>query len=229
MAQQLYVVARCNPELYERLHRYFLDRHTVAVVLDRRQRERQQPGTPERRQHNVGADLKRRGWATVDVNYADGLGAADLRQPDAPPVVAVIEGLSPAAQAVLAGGSLRVTRFPYAVERGGDADQRLRQSDLRLLLPDREPFRVSRRHCMLLRERDRVWVVDTSSRLGTVVNGTTIGGSTGRVKAELRVGRNDIAIGGPRTPYRFQVTLERQEASRAATETPQELILTATI
>jgi hypothetical protein len=162
----------------------------------------------ERRRHDVTGDLRSRGWATIDLAHLGDLGAADALGPTPPPVVAVLEGVTAEAQGVLGRGSLRVTRFPYSVERGSEADRRLLVSDARLLLPDHEPFRVSRRHCMLLREEDRVWVVDTSSRLGTSVNGTMIGGATGRVKAELLAGRNEVAIGGPRMPYRFRVTIE---------------------
>lgn len=223
MAQQLYVVSRSGSELYERLHRYFLDRPAVAVVLDRRQGEDAVEAAPERRRHNVSRDLKRRAWATVDLIHLGDLGTGDALQPATPPVVVVLEGVTAAAQAVLGGGTLRVTWFPYSFERGSETDKRPRVSNARLLLPDREPFRVSSRHCMLRREGDRVWMVDTRSRLGTTVNGTMIGGATGRVKAELRPGHNVIAIGGPGTPYRFHVILERQEVARGGDGARREL------
>ena len=49
--------------------------------------------------------------------------------------------------------------------------------------------------------------VDATSRLGTVVNGVRIGGSSGRRRATLKPGTNEIALGGPGTPYIFNVVL----------------------
>jgi len=79
--------------------------------------------------------------------------------------------------------------------------------DKRLGLPDREPFRISRRHCMLVRDRQGIAVVDATSRLGTVVNGVRIGAGSGRRRAALKPGANEISVSGSGTPYVFNLVL----------------------
>ena len=100
-----------------------------------------------------------------------------------------------------------ISHFPYTIERCGEVGGRALVLDRRLGLPDREPFRVSRRHCVLVRDKQGLSIVDATSRLGTVVNGVRIGGSSGRRRATLKPGTNEIALGGPGTPYIFDVAL----------------------
>jgi hypothetical protein len=220
MTRQLYVIAKTRPELYERLHRYFLGRETVAVVLDRRGGVPPSADESGRRRHDVSGELRTRGWATIDLTRRAGLLTPDEPAADTPSLAVILEGSTPAARAVLGGVILILTQLPFSIERGSEADNRRLLSRSRLLLPDHEPFRVSRRHCTLLNDQGRLWVVDINSRLGTTVNGTIIGGRTGRVRAELRPGHNELAIGGPRTPYRFQVTLEHQAAAPLPSQRP---------
>jgi hypothetical protein len=156
MVQQLYVIAKTRPELYERLHRYFLGRDTVAVILDRREGESVSPEIQSRRRHDVSAELRARGWATIDLGRRGGLVSQAGAAVDGPALTAILEGSTPAARAVLGGVILMLTRFPFSVERGSEADNRQHVSETRLLLPDREPFRISRRHCTLINDQGRI-------------------------------------------------------------------------
>lgn len=119
----------------------------------------------------------------------------------------VIEGLTPLAQESLGGRPLSVDRFPYRIGRQADAQNPLSHNDL--VIPDREPFHVSRNHCMVGWLEDRCFLVDRGSRLGTVVNGTRIGGEQRVGRIELGDGDNEVWLGGPTTPYRFRITVAR--------------------
>jgi len=113
---------------------------------------------------------------------------------------------------VLGGRRAVIQRFPYVIERGGEPEGGARVLEHRLAIPDHEPFCVSRRHCVVVRDGQELAVVDTTSRLGTIVNGALIGGGSGRMRAALVPGENHIAIGGPKARYVFRVDVcERSE------------------
>ena len=99
--------------------------------------------------------------------------------------MAVIEGSTPAAVAALGAQPHSIEHFPYTIERCGEVGGRALVLDKRLGLPDREPFRISRRHCVLVRDTQGLAVVDSTSRLGTIVNGVRIGAGSGLRRATL--------------------------------------------
>ncbi len=209
MPKKMYVVSRAKPELHERLSTYFAADDATKVVLDRRQGERRGPETaaPGRRRRDLSGDLQNRGWAIIELNGSQEVSTEARVRAEVASVVAVIEGRTPAAVAALGAQPRSISHFPYTIERCGEVGGRALVLDRRLGLPDREPFRVSRRHCVLVRDKQGLSIVDATSRLGTVVNGVRIGGSSGRRRATLKPGTNEIALGGPGTPYIFDVAL----------------------
>ncbi len=196
MPKKMYVVSRAKPELHERLSTYFAADDATKVVLDRRQGERRGPETaaPGRRRRDLSGDLQNRGWAIIELNGSQEVSTEARVRAEVASVVAVMQPRS-------------ISHFPYTIERCGEVGGRALVLDRRLGLPDREPFRVSRRHCVLVRDKQGLSIVDATSRLGTVVNGVRIGGSSGRRRATLKPGTNEIALGGPGTPYIFDVVL----------------------
>ncbi|OLC00767.1 MAG: hypothetical protein AUH30_01810 [Candidatus Rokubacteria bacterium 13_1_40CM_68_15] len=209
MLKKIYVVSKAKPELHERLSTYFAADETTKVILDRRRGECRGPETaaPGRRRRDVSGDLENRGWAMVELNGSNESSTDAPVLADVARIMAVIEGRTPAAVAALGAQPHPIVHFPYAIERCGEVGGRALVLDRRLGLPDREPFRVSRRHCVLVRDKQGLSVVDAMSRLGTVVNGVRIGGGSGRRRATLNPGANEIAVGGPGTPYIFNLVL----------------------
>jgi hypothetical protein len=125
-----------------------------------------------------------------------------------------IEGLTPHAKVVVGRRPAAIERFPYRIGRMTDPDDPFAANEL--VIPDRDPSWVSRNHCMLVEVDGRCFLVDRGSRLGTLVDGTMVGGNhqTGRV--ELRRGRHELWIGGALTPFRFAVTVGREDGADAA-------------
>lgn len=102
---------------------------------------------------------------------------------------------------------LPVERLPFVVGRApisGEAPP-LRKPDL--CIDDCEPFRLSRNHFMISRDRNRLLVVDLGSTLGTVVNGQAIGQNFMRDTALLRRGDNHLIAGGWGSPFDFTVSV----------------------
>jgi len=197
MPRRLCIVSRADNELFVRLTAAFAGKQDVTVIRDRRCGERRRRGPAEagRRREDRAPELARLGWFIVDLDGADA--AADA--------AAVLEAATPVADVLLGGRRHLIDRFPYVIERGDDPWGNALVCDDRLALPDREPYQVSRRHCVVVRDARELAVVDTTSRLGTVVNGALIGGRSGRIRAPLRRGVNHVAVGGPHTRYAFRL------------------------
>lgn len=117
----------------------------------------------------------------------------------------VIEGLTPQASRSLDRPRVTVDRFPYRI--GRLSHDPLSRNDL--AIPDREPFYVSRNHCMIVCVDSRCFLIDRGSRLGTIVNGTTLGAGTRTNRVELRDGDNEVVLGDPESPYRLRVAVVR--------------------
>ncbi len=107
------------------------------------------------------------------------------------------------------GDARIIANFPFSIGRRDEDGSD--ESDLSL--PDKEPFCLSRLHCTI--ERDQhggYWLRDDTSRMGTIVNGSMIGGFSGRTKAPLDRQTNELILGARNSPHRFYLTLSERSA-----------------
>ena len=74
-----------------------------------------------------------------------------------------------------------------------------------ILISDRPPFRVSRRHCIIDIVGSSVFIEDKTSQLGTIVNGTLIGGNSQETRVKLILGSNTLVLGGKDSQVRFRL------------------------
>lgn len=117
----------------------------------------------------------------------------------------VIEGITPGAREALDDAPLVIPRFPFRIGGDGGSDRLFVNNDL--VLPPREQSPVARNHCMFINVDGRCFVVDRGTRMGTFVNGARVGGLRSPSRVELPLGRSEIAVAGPRSAYRFRVTV----------------------
>ncbi len=108
-----------------------------------------------------------------------------------------------------------VAHLPYIVGRTPEAGEHGPRHNPDLTLADHRPLRLSREHFAIERFRDRLWVRDLSSTLGTSVNGQPIGRDFSADSAELRWGENRIVAGGADSPFEFTVTVAESAGSDA--------------
>lgn len=106
-------------------------------------------------------------------------------------------------QGALQGRVIR--QFPFQFGRRGEFAGADTPTINQLLMVDRAPYRVSRKHCILDESADGVFVEDRSSRLGTFVNGVRIGGGSLEHRARLRSGENSLVLGDPDSQVRFKL------------------------
>jgi ribulose kinase len=64
-----------------------------------------------------------------------------------------------------------------------------------LLVVDRSLCRASRKHCIIHTSADGVFVVDKTSKLGTIVNSIPIGGKSRETRVKLILGTNTLVLG----------------------------------
>ncbi|MEC8613894.1 MAG: cyclic nucleotide-binding domain-containing protein [Verrucomicrobiota bacterium] len=74
-----------------------------------------------------------------------------------------------------------------------------------ILISDRAPFRVSRKHCILDIDGGSVFLEDKTSHLGTIVNGIPIGGKSSETRIKLIHGANTLVLGGQDSKVRFRL------------------------
>jgi pSer/pThr/pTyr-binding forkhead associated (FHA) protein len=105
-----------------------------------------------------------------------------------------------------------VNRFPFRIGRRTESPDPFSSNDLGL--SNDASHQVSLNHCAIVRVGLRYFLIDRGSRLGTVVNGVTIGGQARTGCVELKDWNNEIALGRPDTPYRLRLTIVPPEVTR---------------
>ncbi|MGH7333902.1 MAG: cyclic nucleotide-binding domain-containing protein, partial [Candidatus Rokuibacteriota bacterium] len=126
--------------------------------------------------------------------------------------VLFLEGLTTEATRSLPEACVSVNRFPFRIGRKTDGLDPLSQNELGVR--DNDPYQVSLNHCALVRLGRRYFLIDRGSRLGTIVNGATIGGRERAGCVELKDWTNEVALGEAGTPYRFRLTIVPPEITR---------------
>lgn len=97
-----------------------------------------------------------------------------------------------------------ITKTPFNIGRA-TKDGAFETIDLKLL--DKEPYQLSRTHCAIVSLQNKYYVIDTSSTLGTTVNGIRIGKREAKKNILLEKGQHTIILGAPNSPYRFDLII----------------------
>jgi CRP-like cAMP-binding protein len=115
-----------------------------------------------------------------------------------------LRALSQEAERALQRKAFEITKVPFYIGRA-TKDSVFETVDLKLL--DREPYELSRSHCFLACVREKYYLVDPASTLGTTVDGVRIGKREAKKNAPLEKGCHRITMGSPRSPYTFELEI----------------------
>ena len=121
----------------------------------------------------------------------------------------VLSGASERARVALEGSEALLARFPYRIGRSTSNRGLFSLWKRNLLLEDIPPYNVSRNHFAIARCHEDVFVVDEGSTVGTIVNGTRVGGSTSVRRVRCDQEENLIIAGSAQSPYQFLLRVER--------------------
>lgn len=127
----------------------------------------------------------------------------------APVAVETTQGLRLIAQTADAERALQkkemgITKTPFNIGRA-TRDGAFENIDLKI--QDKDPYQLSRTHCSIVFLQNKYYVIDTSSTLGTTVDGIRIGKREGRKNVVLEKGRHTLTLGSPNSPYRFELDI----------------------
>lgn len=112
-------------------------------------------------------------------------------------------------RALIPNGGLPLTRFPFAVGRSPGPQEPRPDIDISLAIEDSKPYRLSRKHFVILPAADRFVLRDLGSFLGTDLNGEYLGHHFASDSAALRIGENSIVAGGVGSPFAFKVEMSK--------------------
>ena len=118
-----------------------------------------------------------------------------------------IEGITDESKKVLLNKKMKIKKFPFKIGRETTQKSHDIFIDNDLYLPDSPPFNVSRNHMSINYLNGKFYVLDRGSSLGTIVNGTKIGGGVSSFKANLKKGENIIILGGETSPFKFKIII----------------------
>ena len=103
---------------------------------------------------------------------------------------------------------IEVRKLPFTVGRLPEGSEPESAMQIDLKIPDKRPFRLSRRHFALYQNPDGCGVLDLGSALGTELNDDFLGHNFGRDFGYLEPGENRITAGGVDSPFNFKILME---------------------
>jgi CRP/FNR family transcriptional regulator, cyclic AMP receptor protein len=118
--------------------------------------------------------------------------------------VLCLRALTADAQRALQGKEIEITKSPFNIGRSAK-DGTFDTIDLKLL--DKEPYQLSRAHCTIALVKDKYYLIDTASTLGTTIDGVRIGKREEKKNAVLEKGRHSLCLGVANSCYQFEIDI----------------------
>ncbi len=97
----------------------------------------------------------------------------------------------------------KIHHFPFLIGRRGNVAGLGLFEENQLLIADRIPYRISRHHCLIEYENGDFYLSDHGSRLGSLVNGTGVGGPHRERRVILQKGDNHLQLGNKDSQIKF--------------------------
>lgn len=118
--------------------------------------------------------------------------------------VLCLRPLTADAERALQGKEIEIPKSPFSIGRSAK-DGTFDTVDLKLL--DKEPYQLSRTHCVVALVQDKYYLIDTASTLGTTLDGVRVGKREVRKNALLEKGKHTLILGAPTSPYKFELEI----------------------
>lgn len=129
-------------------------------------------------------------------------GTADVKAAAGKPLQ--FSAVTKEAEKALGKKSITITKTPFFVGRAS-SDQVVETRDLSLL--DREPYEISRNHCVITFFKDEYYLLDAGSTVGTSVNNVRIGRKEPKSNMPLKAGVHRVVLGSPHSKYVFELEI----------------------
>jgi CRP-like cAMP-binding protein len=108
------------------------------------------------------------------------------------------------AERALGKKSIQITKTPFFIGRAS-TEQVVETRDLSLM--DKEPYEISRNHCVITFFRDEYYLLDAGSTVGTAVDNVRIGRKETNRNLPLKAGIHRVVLGSPKSKYVFELEI----------------------
>jgi len=115
-----------------------------------------------------------------------------------------LRALTAEAEQALQSKEIEISKSPFSIGRSAK-DGTFDTVDLKLL--DKEPYQLSRTHCVLALVKDKYYLIDTGSTLGTTLDGVRVGKREIRKNVLLEKGKHVLILGAPTSLYKFELDI----------------------
>jgi CRP/FNR family transcriptional regulator, cyclic AMP receptor protein len=117
-------------------------------------------------------------------------------------VMYTIEGMTPKASEAMSDDHFAFSTFPLKV--GRKSNDPLVNNHLEIA--DQDPLQISRHHVSIIKDGDKIGVIDRGSHLGALVDGIRIGGKKGaQGPAYFQEDGGILVLGTDASPYRYRI------------------------
>ena len=99
---------------------------------------------------------------------------------------------------------IEISKSPFSIGRSAK-DGTFDTVDLKLL--DKEPYQLSRTHCVVALVQDRYYLIDTASTLGTTIDGVRVGKREAKKNFLLEKGKHTLILGATTSLYKFELDI----------------------
>jgi CRP/FNR family cyclic AMP-dependent transcriptional regulator len=115
-----------------------------------------------------------------------------------------LRALTADAERALQGKEIEISKSPFTIGRSAK-DGTFDNVDLKLL--DKEPYQLSRTHCVIAFVQGKYFIIDTASTLGTTLDDVRVGKREAKKNAPLEKGKHTLILGSPASPYKFELDI----------------------
>ena len=136
------------------------------------------------------------------MNFHEKFGDSDMDAPNKK--VLRFQAATREAEAAMGKKDIFVAKTPFFI---GRLESRGAIDSKDLGLKDREPFQISRNHCVIALFKGQYHVVDSNSTMGTEVDGVRIGKKEAKKNVPLKEGAHRVVLGGHGSPYVFELKI----------------------
>jgi len=116
--------------------------------------------------------------------------------------VLCLRALNADSERALQGKEVEITKSPFSIGRSAK-DGTFHTVDLKLL--DKEPYQLSRTHCVVALVQNKYHIIDTASTMGTTIDGVRVGKREVKKNVPLEKGKHTLILGTPTSPYKFEL------------------------
>jgi CRP-like cAMP-binding protein len=115
-----------------------------------------------------------------------------------------LRALTADAKRVMPSEEIEISKVPFSIGRK-TSDGAFVNVDLQCI--DKAPYQLSRIHCVVAFVQNNYYIIDTTSTLGTSLDGVRIGKSEAKKNALLEKGTHTLILGSPTSSYHFALDI----------------------